>query len=197
VRSGRVERRDEATADGLKCTGTVRYARTDGTPAYTLHVGFDVDARERWADVRSRFVAESDLDVRSVEGLRLHVVNDRFNRGRRTWAWDRGRLAMAFDLRGPWPERETIRSTPFDGRWVNIDNRVGVIAIALAAGGFTLRTSDRRNGPWGSIHYDVLDCPRMSETPRRFRRGDIVLETAFRVVAGSVGRTREVAARTR
>ena len=175
---------DRLTPAGLECRGSVAYRKADGSPAYTLTVTYTVEAGSRCAEVRSRFAADADLEVRAVEGLRLHVANDFFNGGRRRWEWQGGRRTLVFDLRGPWPEKEALRTVAMPGRWVSLDGKVTITDLSPEPLGFALRVSDRRNGPWGSIHYDVLDCPPLREAPARYRKGDVILETAFRIEAG-------------
>ena len=175
---------DRLTPAGLECRGDVTYRKADGSPGYTLTVTYSVDTARRSAEVRSRFVADGGLEVRAVEGLRLHVANDFFNAGSRRWEWNGGRRTLSFDLRGPWPEKETLREVAMPGPWVCLDGKLTITDLSPEPRGFALRVSDRRNGPWGSIHYDVLDCPPQRDTPARYRKGEVILETAFRIEAG-------------
>ncbi len=191
-RNAVIDHHDEATPNGFRSSGTVRYLKADGSPAYTLAVTFDVDAQAGIADVTSRFVADGDILVVSAEGLRLHVANDRFNGGRRVWHADDGARTLRFDLKGPWPARETIRTVDLPGVWVNLDGKLGIVARSGEDRRFALRVSDRRNGPWGSIHYDVLDSPAMVTIPRHCRKGETVLESSFRLVAGPPERARAI-----
>jgi hypothetical protein len=182
-KGARLSRSDKLTPEGFECVGSVEYVKTDGTPAYTLTVRYTVDGVRRLAEVRSRFVADADLEARAVEGLRLHVASDRFNAGRRRWTWEGGQRDTRFDLKGPWPDRETVRTILFTGKWVNIDGRITITDLSPNPAGFALRTSDRRNSPWGSIHYDVLDAPIASDRPSSYAKGQVILETAFRMEA--------------
>jgi len=182
--------RMELTASGFRAEGAVRYRFRSGAPAFTHHVRVEANDEAGIAMIETRFVADADIETTSVEGLRLHVANDRFNGGQRRWQWEGGATELTFDIRGPQPERETLRVVEFPSRWVNLDDRLGIVALDEDAKGFALRVSDRRNGPWGSVHYDVLDAPLLSSGRLRWVKGDTILRGRFLLLAGDAEQTR-------
>jgi len=188
------ESREHAAAGKLDCSATIRYHGKDGGPLYVHHVKVRADCDDGWATVDTRFVAESAITVRSREGLRLHVANDVFNGYRRTWRHQAAPFVELFAPPPVSPARETLNEVRLDGPCVSVDGRLG-IADLDGNGGFALRISDRSNGPWGSIHYSVLDCPPLDQRAATANAGEVILSGRFAAVAGDIRRTRALAAR--
>jgi hypothetical protein len=184
------------TPRGLDCHGTLQYRRRDGTPLYTHRIRFVADCDRGLATVTYTFEATSSIVVQSVEGLRLHVANDVMNGYRRVWAHGARPFVEVFAPPATPIRRETIRSVPLAGRCVSVDGELGIADLG-DDGGFVLRISDRANGPWGSIHYSVLDCPPVQDVPRTYAAGDTILRGQFLIVAGDLNRTRAIAERRR
>jgi hypothetical protein len=181
-------------AEGFKTTGKIAYLKTDGSPAFTHEITFLVEPQQRTATVESRFIADADITVQSIEGLRLHVANDFFNGGKRLWTSDTQTRQIVFDLGKPPPPKETITSLPLGSKWVNLDGGLGIVNLLPDGAPFVLRQSDRRNSPFASLHYDVLASPVQELQPRRFRKGENILHTMFLLVAGDPKRTAALAA---
>ncbi|MBX9692249.1 MAG: hypothetical protein K2Z81_07695, partial [Cyanobacteria bacterium] len=174
---------------GFKTTGEIIYQREDGSPAYRHELSFEVHPEEKKAWIKSRFTADDETTATVVEGLRLHVVNDLFNGGKHHWYWDGGDQEESFGLKSSYPDQETATFLEQNSRWVNLDNKLGIIQLNKSHP-FELRRSDIRNGPWKSIHYDILDCPKMTGGDDvHFNKGDVILETRFLLVAGDVQAT--------
>lgn len=190
----RVDATSEAKEGRLNCRGSLTYRSKAGDPLYTHHIVFQADPIAGHAYVEYLFVADASLRVQSREGLRLHIANDFFNGYRRVWHHDGSRYVQRYTPREPPPDRETLREVRFAGNCINVDGRLGVADLD-DTDRFALRVSDRANGPWGSVHYAVLDCPRMDTQPRTYRRGDTILSGRFLVVLGDLHKTRSAAAR--
>lgn len=86
-----------------------------------------------------------------------------------------------------------MTAVPVGKDWVNIDGRLGVIQLLPDAPGFVLRRSDVRNAPWGSLHFDALDCPEQNMEKVEAKKGDVLLHTRFLLVAGDADQTRRMA----
>ncbi len=168
----------------LVCTGSLSYASKSGAPLYTHRISFRADCNAGRATVQYEFVAESPIEVKMREGLRLHVANSLFNGHRRVWTHEGSPFRQLFVPREPPPDRETLREVRLQGPAVNVDGALGVCDLA-STGSFALRVSDRGNSPWGSINYAVLDCPPMDTTPRKFNAGETILAGRFMVVIGN------------
>ncbi|MCC6730984.1 MAG: hypothetical protein IT208_16785 [Chthonomonadales bacterium] len=175
--------------DGFRAAGRLVYHARGGGPAFTNTVRFLVRPERGAAEVESTFTADADVTVSAIEGLRLHVVNDRFNGFRRTWRWPGGAVIERWRPPAELPDRETITVKRFGPGWVNLDNRLGIVDLSESPVAFALRSSNRRNGPWGSIRYSVLDCPLLAAGPRGVRAGETLLRSRFLLVAGDARRT--------
>jgi hypothetical protein len=189
-----VSRHRETIRDGvLDAAGEVNYvARTDA-PLYTHRIAFRADCKRGIARVSYDFVADADIEVKVREGLRLHVANDFFNRFRRRWIHEGGTYLETFTPRDAPPSRETLTEVPLQGPCVNVDQRMGVVDLT-ARQKFSLRVSDRANGPWGSIHYSVLDCPPQETQTRTYHAGETILSGRLLIVLGDMRKTRTEAA---
>lgn len=183
--------RDSLTESGFETFGRIVYSLADGSPAFTHKISFSVDGTEKTARVESEFVANADLQDVMVEGLRLMVANDFFNGGRRVWHTSDGERVLEFDYEAEQLEEEVLTPTRLGSRWVNIDNRFGIIRLDSDED-FVIRVSNRRNAMWGSLHFDALDNP-LERTRLSFSRGDTILKTSFLLVAGDADRTRALA----
>lgn len=181
---------DSFEGDGFKTFGRIIFKMADESPAYTQEISFRASPKTRTAEVECRFIANASITVRAIEGVRLLVANDFFNAGKRTWRWDTGEKTISFNMNKTDPANETITLIPFASRWVNIDNKLGVIQLLAGGPEFTLRQSDKRNAPWGSIHYDVLGCPAREVINKTFSKGQEILHTHVLLVAGNAEETR-------
>jgi len=181
-----------STADALEARQTLTYSGSNGQPAYRQEVVYRIEPTAKRATVSSKFVALADVTVELAEGLRLHVANDFFNRGERTWQSAAGTHLAKFDLGHAWPDKETIQNTEMGRGWVNLDNKLGIVALEQRDAPFVLRSSDRRNTPFHSLHYDVLICPWQAEA-RKVRAGETILSTKFLVLAADAAATRQAA----
>jgi hypothetical protein len=188
---------DVPLGQGFQTTGRLVYRKAGASPAYTHEIHMEVRPEEGAALVESRFVADADITVRSIEGLRLHVANDVFNGAERTWISDGGTKTIRFDVDNPHPEEEIITPVAMGRRWINIDNKLGVVQLRDEDAPFILRQSNRRNAWWGSIHFDILDSPALESRPRSLRKGDVILHTRFLLVAGDAKQTEAAAASPR
>jgi hypothetical protein len=189
TRSEHTDRADWAgfhTAGRLTC-----FSAENSRPAYSHEIEYTVNTVRGTALIDCRFIAHQPITVNSIEGLRLLVQSDIFNKGRRRYLSDEGSKLVAFDINAPQPEKETMTNIRVGDAWVNIDNRLGIVRLH-GSEPFVLRNSNRRNAPWGSIHFDALDCPAPGG-PRSFGAGDEILHTRFLLVAGDARKTARLA----
>ena len=201
----------EARDNGFKVEGTVVYRGQGGHGRilYTQELLYEVDAATNTARVCSRFVAQTKLFVRRVEGLSLAIANDRFNGYRRMVTSQTGQMDIRFDpakrpfwLRGRSIARrivrrllrETLRDGPrhrIEGQWVNIDGLLGIVALGDAPG-FVLRRPYGRNLPDGSLHYELLYAP-LRPLNRHYKAGEEILKTEFLILVGDAAATQAAA----
>ncbi len=198
--------------EGFEVSGVVLYPSRGGF-ALEHRLRFRVVPEERRAEVESTFLARSKVVVLSREGLQLYVANDFFNDFGRSYAWDGGSRKVGFDperASRPRPGRGRLgrlsrklsrrlglgeERVAMGARWVNIDDKLGVIRLAPGGGPFVLRCPDDRNVA-GSLHCDVLGAPARSTLPRVARAGELILRTRFLLLAGTAAETEALDART-
>ncbi|MCC6483300.1 MAG: hypothetical protein IT209_00510 [Armatimonadetes bacterium] len=180
---------DRLTDSGFRTYGRISYSKADGSPAYTHEISFAVDMQKGTAEIQSRFIADADITVTETEGLRLLVASDFFNKGLRKYSSDTGQTSVRFAFDDPAPAEQTISSIVVGGSWVNIDGKLGIVQAQDKPESFVLRRSDIRNGPWGSIHFDVLDCPPARPQSTQVKKGEVVLNTHFVLIAGNADAT--------
>lgn len=203
-------RRMRAVADGFVISGSVIYRNARARILYRQELEYRVDAARSSAKVRSRFIAESKISVQRIEGLRLAMAHDRWSghdlrvhtrSGVQSYRfdpatrpiWARAGGTPARVVRGAL--RRLLREGPrhaLDGNWVNVQGSLGVIAEGDQPAPFTLYTPASRNLPDGSLHYSLLFCP-LTTAPRTFQPDELMLDSAFTLVAGDAETTRRMA----
>ncbi len=188
-----VQHKETMVGEGFKSEGEVIYHEIGGSPAYRQKISFQVAPEQRKAWIDSKYVADADITVSAIEGLRWHVVNDIFNDGKRHWYWDGGEKTVEFNLNGPYPEKENHAITEFRSRWINLDNKLGIVQLDAKQSDFALRQSNRRNAPFDSLHYDVLAYPPRRAGELQFKKGDVILHNRFLIVVGDRKRTEALA----
>jgi hypothetical protein len=109
-----------------------------------------------------RVTALANLTVRSERGVPLGIENDGITGGTRIVSCQDGKTV--FD----W--RNTRQATGLSGPWVNVDGRLGVIAVAGAGMAYVQAT---KYTPGISVYSDVLYGSYSSQV-RRFKAGDEV-----------------------
>jgi hypothetical protein len=122
------------------------------------------------------------------------VVNDFFNGNKRLWKSEMGEKQITFEPSEPGPGKKPTTSVTLGSKWVNLDGRLGIVQMLPEGGPFVLSEAGRRNAPFGSLHYDVLNCPQAGDRPRSFGKGEVILHTRFLLVAGDAERTAALAA---
>lgn len=203
-------RRMKTTEQGFHIQGTVVYRGKSGAILYTHELDYEVNTHAQTGRMKSRFVASSPFFLRRAEGLFLTLPNDRFNQFQRVYHASNGSQSVRFDpadrpfwLRGGKLHHRLIRKLlretlqdgarlQLDGAWVNIDDRLGIIALSKTHLGFQLHCPKGRNLPDRSLHFDVLTAPILSFN-RKVKPGEILLETDFLLVAGTAETTRQLA----
>jgi hypothetical protein len=197
--------------DGFRIEGIVAYRDHQARPLYDQHLVYEVEPGLRRAYVSSRFVAKTPIRVQRVIGLNLAIANDRFNGFRRTYHTGQESVPIAFQPSAPnlFGRGKTgfiprvisrlgrqfgldIRRIALSGNWVNIDDRLGIVALGDRRDPFVVLHPQGRNVPDGSLHYDVLAAPELS-LKRRFEAEEEILSVSFRLIAGTADETREAA----
>jgi len=196
--------------DGFRIAGTVIYRGRNGQILFTQELEYAVDPETGIAQVRSRFTASQKIWIQRVEGLRLAIVNDRWNGFGLDLHHVNGTMPLHFDpeRRPFWLRRSDIpsrivrkllRETMLDGsrkklpgRWVNVDGAYGIIATGKEPQNFELYQPTGRNLPDGSLHFELLFCPLRFEN-RTFAPGEEILNVEFTLVAGDAEATRKLA----
>lgn len=112
----------------------------------------------------------------AVKGLKLNVPNDLFNEGRRRYFAAAGETVVEGTAQG---------LTELVGRWVNVEDRLGVVGLYGADNWLLYQAGHRRaSGYDASLYYDELCCPGRvglwSEDP-----GTVVLDCASAVLSGA------------
>ena len=183
--------------DGLSVTGEIRYADKDAKPLYTHRISVALDAKNGRTTVDSEFVTDAAISARG-EGLEWDVPSDFFNDGKRVWSSDAGQQTLTFDFNAPRADTETTKEIPLGQKWLNLDDKLGVIPLAIegqAAAPLMLRQFNRRNSVFDNIyfplHYDTV-FTRAFES-REFKAGETILHTRFLLVAATAAQTAKLA----
>jgi len=191
--------------DGFVVDGTVMYWGRGGERLHhTIHVAFDTDTDTLTID--STFIAKQRLWIHASQGLALHVANDVFNSFERRLQSDLGTTVVrwaAEDLCRPLSRAERVRRkmdrvfdvdtqhVPCGRRWVNVDDKLGIVARDAAPGFWVTRSP--HTSAHDSLHYDVITSPRRRRW-YRVEAGAVILQTRVLLVAGTAEDTRDVAA---
>ncbi|MBN1553696.1 MAG: hypothetical protein JXA11_03040 [Phycisphaerae bacterium] len=121
-------------------------------------------------------ISERRVYIEGVEGVRLQIPNDLFNRGVREYFTSAGRREHRMHL-GP-PEVIDLHSS-----WVNVENILGVVGVWGAESWFLVRKGRRTGGYAGSICTDVLCYP--GEIGLRYVDGPaVLLDTGCAILTG-------------
>lgn len=202
----------QSTGEGFTVKGLLSYRAQRGE-AFVHELSYQVKPEQKLAIVESRFVARSQILVLAQEGLRLAIANDRFNHYQRQFHWDDGSATITFD-----PTVQKLNHSSLLARlqrkadklldnkvvnwqmgrnWVNVDGRLGVIQLPTEAGSanreFNLRQALDRNTPYGCLHYDVLNCPKLDRRPQLIQPNQVLLHTKFLLVAATAAETADMA----
>ncbi|UCH36260.1 MAG: hypothetical protein JSV65_07875 [Armatimonadota bacterium] len=129
-----------------------------------------------------RRTAADAVEVTRRAGLRWHVVNDIFNGNMRTFHHENG-AAVVFGV--PDEAGARARTIPLPGRWLNVDNRVG-LAVLSGEGQIALYDSVERRAGASSICFEDVFLPYSDEAVP-CARGEVVQETVVALLAGADG----------
>jgi hypothetical protein len=126
-----------------------------------------------------------------VKGLHLNIANDLFNDFRRTIRGPQGR----HDFVAPPPRDEVIQ---IDGRWLNVDELLGLVLLYGAEHLLIHRAHERRGGRYHSLYVEEIFVPppgtggrpRRSThwqpgRPRPTQPGEILIDVGFAVLSGA------------
>ncbi len=152
---------------------TVPEGWTGGDGARTMIAIAALPDEHTMIGIHRTVTADWWVGVGSVKGLHLNVPNDVYNADRRRYDHDGGTFERA-------PGGD--ESLPM-GRWVNVDDVLGVVGL-WGSGGLSLdRSGERRGGPQQSLFVEEICFP--AETgPRYAPPGSVLVEHAFAVLAG-------------
>lgn len=197
----------KAIGSGFRVEGTISY-RSTKRELFAHQLRYEVMPDQNLAIVESKFVAKSQIWVQRQEGLRLAIANDRFNGYSRQFYWEGGSAMVTFNpnldraaggrlsrLRRKLAkrfDREAVNWQMGD-RWVNVDDRLGVVQLQPQAEPFNLRQEPGRNTESQCLHYDLLNCPKLSLRPTRHPAGEVLLHTRFALLAGTSAETAALA----
>ncbi|CAG7607792.1 hypothetical protein PAESOLCIP111_00996 [Paenibacillus solanacearum] len=123
--------------------------------------------------------------VHEVKGLNLLMPNDLFNGGARTYYWEGGQAS----LQGAGSAEETLRT---GSRWLNVDDRLGVIAV-YGTDALSIYRPGRRQiglkeklataGSAGMLYADELCGPCLTGL-RAVEAGEVLVDAAYVLQAG-------------
>lgn len=175
---------DLLVENGFTTTGVIQDGKLRDRFALKRFVSFTGLPEHALAVIIQRCVAEEDVTITRDEGLQFYLPNDIFNANLREIFSENG----ALKLTGVGGEAQEI---PIETRWINVDNKLGIGAVDNRLP-FTVQDNPVRNAPWKSLLYEVIDCPLRTE-PRIAKRGDVVRDDCFVLVAADAERTRTLA----
>ncbi len=85
----------QPTGDGFTVEGIISY-RTKRSEAFVHQLHYTVVPERNLAFIENKFIAKSKILVMRREGLRLAIVNDRFNDYKRQFKWDESSSIITF-----------------------------------------------------------------------------------------------------
>lgn len=129
--------------------------------------------------------ADRRIYAREAKGLHLLVPNDVFNRNRRLYYYEHG----MHPVNGYGSQEETI---PLRSRWLNVDDRLGVLAVYGTDGLQVHRPGRRQIGLKPSLRFEEREgslyadeiCGPVSLGLRSFDPNEIILDTGFVLQSG-------------
>jgi len=127
--------------------------------------------------------------LRDVRGLKFNVPNDLWNGSARTYTGAAGAKRVEGLLDG------TERVESLGSRWVNVENRIGVVSVYGAESLMLYRPGCRRGGHFGSLCFDEI-CTAVRPQPFNAPAGAVLLDGGEVVIASvDAAATRDYAAR--
>ncbi len=127
-------------------------------------------------------VAASDRRsfLMELKDLHLGVPNDVFNGNRRTLHTATGQSEL------PAPSsRDEVLAT--GGRWLNVDDRLGVVALHGGEQLLVARSATRRGGRYQSLHVEEV-CLHVRQGVAAVPPGAVLVDVGFAVLAGATAR---------
>ena len=113
---------------------------------------------------------------RDVRGLKLNVQNDLFNGSARTWCTENGTIRLETILDG------VARVEDLASLWVNIEDRIAVVAVYGSESLAIYRCGARTAGYAGSLYSDEL-CTSVRLGPFDLSPGETILDNGAVVMA--------------
>jgi len=169
--------------DGFVTTGRMQVglnANAYGVDRYLSFVGLPEDGA---AVILDYAVARKNITVSEQRGLSYHLPNDIFNGNCRRFYWQGGQMQLVGvgGARG---------YTLIDSRWLNIDDKLGIISV-LDNYEFTVQNESSRHPWYGELH-ERIHYPLILH-PQPFRTGDVIREVCFLLTKGSREITKKLA----
>ncbi|MEM9219554.1 MAG: hypothetical protein AAGD25_35140 [Cyanobacteria bacterium P01_F01_bin.150] len=158
------------------------------------------------AIVESKYISKGKNIILSKEGLSFAIVNDCFNGFTRNYSGDKQSEVVKFDSSQGTEKKGKFRcflnkisrkldlntaNLSMGERWINIDEKIGVIQLLENKSCFNLRQEYGRNTPNRCLHYDLLTNPKREFLLRYSKPGEVVLHTRFLLLAGNADDTEE------
>ncbi len=126
-----------------------------------------------------QYVAAADdrlVYLAELKDMHLVVPNDIFNLSRRTLYWPAGQTVLTSP-----PECDEVRA--YNGSWLNIDNKLAVIALHGADRILVDRSAQRRAGRYQSLFTEEI-CLQVRRELAQCRPGEVLSDVGFAVLSG-------------
>ena len=179
---------------GFWTVGRVTYVSKEGAPLLNQHLAFVSMPAEGIALLMDHAVAATSIRVNSQEGLKYYLANDIFNGGVRKVTGP----SSGFTL---WGGDKTARTPTDKGLhivnepWISVDGKLSFVALSSNSP-FSVRDLRGRSAPWGSLEYDLIDLPYITE-PHDFHANGLVRYTAVVLCAGNARDAARISTRSR
>ncbi len=172
----------EVIDDGFVTTGHLQEGKRNGLYSIDHYISFTALPKKQLAVMIEYLVAKESINVTKQSGLSYQLPNDIFNDNLRNIYWEDN----ITPLRG---SRGTSVSTTIDSKWINIDDKFGIISLS-DNGRFRIRAENRNI--WNGQICERIDYEPESHR-RRYRQGDVIREQAYFLISGGSQLTRTVA----
>lgn len=166
---------------GFWTVGRVAYLDQAGSAMLNQHLAFVSMPNEGIALLMDHAVAVTNIKVNSQEGLKLYLANDIFNSGVRKVAGSSGEFTL-------WGGDKTMKTLPekavhvVGDPWISVDGKLSFVALTSNSP-FTVRDLRGRSAPWGSLEYEMIDLPYITE-PHEFHSDGLVRYSVVVLAAG-------------
>ena len=169
--------------DGFVTTGHIQEGKSKGGFGIDHYISFTALPKNKMAVMMELLVAKTPIHVADQSGLSYYLPNDIFNNGVRQVHWEAGNARLR-GARGAITDPVTI-----DSKWVNIDNKLGIISVP-DNGQFQILPGSRNL--WNGQISERIDYATGSRR-RQYKQNDVIRSQGYFLTNTDIQSTRKIA----